>query len=226
MMPLTESMPKAMAPYRGSTLIAGGIEEIRQHIPYVHVTVGYRGAMLAEHVIKHGASTVFNTEGHGNCWWLYNTFLGLLDEAVCVLTCDNVVELDFDLLEHEYDRIGRPACMIVPVRPVPGLDGDYIFETRQVIDRLDRDDPAPTYCSGIQVLNPRRTRELTAEVEDFKLLWAQLIEKSQLWVSRVYPQRWFTVDSVAQLARLEQLGITWRSSAQARQPMPRGVDPT
>ena len=215
MFPLTDSVPKAMAPYQGSTLIARGIQQLLNDIPKIHVTVGYRGAMLAEHVITHGASSVFNTEGHGNCWWLYNTFLRLLDEPICVLTCDNVIELDFNLLEREYDSLGQPACMIVPVKPVPGLDGDYIFHENQIITRLDRRDPAPTYSSGIQVLNPKLVRSLTEEVEDFGLLWDQLIPLAQLKASRIYPKRWFTVDTIdhlkalARLTRLKSDRLAW-----------------
>ncbi len=205
MVPLTDSMPKAMAPYRGSTLIAQGIEQLRPHIPHIHVTVGYRGAMLAEHVITHGASSVFNTEGHGNCWWIYNTFLSLLDEPVCVLTCDNVVDLDFGLLARDYEELECPACMLVPVQPIAGLDGDYIFHENHIITRLDRDDPAPTYSSGIQVLNPRLIRSLTDEVEDFAHLWDQLIPQRQLRAARVYPKRWFSVDTIEQLKELALL---------------------
>lgn len=206
MIPFTDDLPKAMAPYEGTTLIARGIDRILRHVPAVHVTVGYRGAMLAEHVIKHGASTVFNTEGHGNCWWLYNTFLGLLDEPVCVLTCDNVVDLDFDRLGHDYADFGEPACMLVPVEPVAGLEGDYIFHEDHVVVRLDRHDPAPTYCSGIQVLNPAAVRRLTSPVEDFGELWSQLIPQRELRSSRVYPERWFSVDTVEQLRLLTPAG--------------------
>ena len=56
MRPFTDDLPKAMAPWNGTTLIARGIEMVRRHIPSVHVTVGYRGATLAEHVIQHGAA--------------------------------------------------------------------------------------------------------------------------------------------------------------------------
>jgi NDP-sugar pyrophosphorylase family protein len=207
MMPLTEEVPKAMAPYQGTTLIARGIEELRRQIPSVHITVGYRGAMLAEHVIQHGASTVFSTEGHGNCWWVYNTFLALLDEPVCVLTCDNVVDLDIALLADEYAAHGRPACMLVPVEPVPGLEGDFIFHENQIVTRLDRQSPAPTYCSGIQILNPAKVRRCTTKNEDFGDLWSQLIAQRALVASRVYPLRWFSVDTVAQLGLLA--GDAW-----------------
>src|SRR5690349_15761886 len=82
MMPLTQDMPKAMAPYRGTTLIAQGIDQIRKHIEHVHITVGYKGALLAEHVIHKGAASVLNTEGHPNSWWIHNTLLKHLDEPM------------------------------------------------------------------------------------------------------------------------------------------------
>jgi NDP-sugar pyrophosphorylase family protein len=163
MMPLTEVVPKPMAPYRGSTLIAQGIDRIKARIPNIHVTVGYKKAMLAQHVIEHGASSVFNTEGQTNAWWIYHTLLRYLDEPVYVLTCDNVVELDFDLLERNYAEEGDPACMLVPVRPVQGLEGDYIFHDHHVVTDVDRHRVADIYCSGIQILNPYRVTQLTRD---------------------------------------------------------------
>ena len=199
MMPLTEAMPKAMAPFNGTTLISHGIDQVRHHVANIHVTVGYRGAMLAEHVIQHGAASVFNTEGHGNCWWLYNTFLSLLNEPVLVLTCDNVTELDVALLTSEYISCGEPGAMLVPVVPVPGLDGDYIFHEDHVVTRVSREEPASIYCSGIQIVNPTKIRALVPELEDFMDVWEQLIPLRQLRTSRIYPERWFTVDTLEQL---------------------------
>ena len=117
MAPLTDAIPKPMAPYNGTTLIARGIERLAAKIEHIHVTVGYKKAMLAQHVIEHGASSVFNTEGQSNCWWVYNTLLKSLDEPMLVLTCDNVVDLDIELLEENYRALDAPACMLVPVRP-------------------------------------------------------------------------------------------------------------
>jgi NDP-sugar pyrophosphorylase family protein len=199
MMPLTESVPKAMALYDGMTLIARGIDAVRRHVPFVHITVGYKRAMLAEHVIHHGVSSVLNTDGHSNSWWLYNSLLAQLDEPIFVLTCDNVTDLDFDRLEEDYFACDEPACMLVPVRPVPGLAGDFIFHNDHIVTRLSRTDPADIYCSGIQVVNPVKVQQLTLERGDFADVWAQLIPQSQVRLSRVYPDTWFSVDTVAQL---------------------------
>ena len=214
MMPLTDSLPKPMAPYRGTTLVAQGIERIKRRVPHVHVTVGYKKAMLAQHVIEHGACSVFNTEGQSNAWWIYNTLLRYLDEPIYVLTCDNIVELDFDLLERNYRDEGDPACMLVPVRPVPGLEGDYIFYDNHVVTLVDRHRLADIYCSGIQILNPCRVNALTAEGGGFYGVWNQLIAQRKLFVSSVYPKTWITVDTV------EQLNVANAPAAAARDRVP------
>jgi N-acetyl-alpha-D-muramate 1-phosphate uridylyltransferase len=199
MLPLTDAIPKPMAPFRGSTLIADGISRIAHHIPKIHITIGYKKAVLAAHVIEHGAASVFNTEGKPNSWWIYHTLMSHLDEPIVVLTCDNVTELDFDELFFEYVSLGRPHCMLVPVKPVEGLEGDFIHHRDQVVDAVDRHKPAEIYCSGIQVLNPKRIAAEVPEGADFYDVWRGLIWLGQLKVSRKVPAKWFTVDTIEQL---------------------------
>ncbi|MCB0749514.1 MAG: NDP-sugar synthase [Ignavibacteriae bacterium] len=206
MMPLTETIPKPMAPFMGSTLIANGINMLNNHIENIHITVGYKGAMLAKHVIENNVSSIFNTEGHGNCFWVYNTLLKYLNEPIYVLTSDNVILLDFEKLETDYYSLGEPLCMVVPVKPIEGLDGDYIFsdESKQV-KALSRDTRSEIYCSGIQIINCKKINETTTPCENFDQLWQQLISQSQLYCSRVYPNQWYAVDTVQQLEDLENM---------------------
>lgn len=201
MMPLTDEVPKPMAPFGDSTLIADGITKLRKHINNLHITVGYKGAMLSRHLIELGVSTIVNTEGKSNTWWIYHSLLGELDEPLFVLTCDNITDIDFASLDRDYAAQGSPACMVVPVAPVPGLEGDYIFHEGNVVTELNRHKPAATYCSGIQVLNPKEVQRLAPAEGDFTKVWAQLIAKRQLYVSSVRPSKWFSVDTVADLKR-------------------------
>ena len=207
MSPLTDQIPKPMAPFNGSTLIAHGIGLLSRRINKIHITVGYKGAMLAEHVIQHGACSLFNTEGKGNAWWLYNTLLKEVDEPIYVLTCDNVVLLDFDRIEADYQKLESPACMLVPVKPVDGLDGDYIFHDNGFVTNLTRAESTGIYCSGIQVLNPKHINEITQASESFTDVWQQLIERRQLMTSSVYPDRWFAVDTMDQLTALNSASL-------------------
>jgi NDP-sugar pyrophosphorylase family protein len=206
MMPLTDDLPKPMAPYLDSTLIAHGIDRVRARVPDVHVTVGYLAAKLAPHLVEHGVSSIINTDGMSNSWWLYNTLLRHLDEPVFTLTCDNVTDLDFEALEADYLAQGSPAGMLVPVRPVDGLEGDWIFHDDGVVSGVDRHRPSESYCSGIQILNPAAVNRLTTEGDDFYDVWRQLIAHGQLRCSNVFPRHWFTVDTVADLGRLGAAG--------------------
>jgi NDP-sugar pyrophosphorylase family protein len=121
-----------------------------------------------------------------------------------VLTADNVTELDFDLLSNEYDRLDQPACMVIPVLPVDGLEGDFIHHQNNKVIEINRMRPAPIYCSGIQILNPEKINKSTQENEDFYSVWNALIEKKQLYCSNVYPKNWFTIDTLEQLNRFTQ----------------------
>ncbi|GAC1419427.1 MAG: nucleotidyltransferase family protein [Flavisolibacter sp.] len=204
MMPLTTLVPKAMVPYNGSTLIATGIDNIRKHISYIYITVGYKGALLAEHVIQHNVTGIFNTEGKDNAWWIFNTLLKHLNEPVIVLTCDNVTELDFNMISEEYFEFGSPACMVVPVKPIIGLEGDYIYHEKNVVKRLSRNEPTSIYCSGIQVLNPFIINSLITPADNFYNVWEQLMKKDQLYCGHTYPSKWFAVDTIDQLQRLQE----------------------
>ena len=73
MRPLTDNIPKAMAPFKGSTLIGNSIDKIKPFFSKIYVTVGYKGKELSEHVISKGITSIINTEGKGNAWWLYNS---------------------------------------------------------------------------------------------------------------------------------------------------------
>ncbi|MCC7308875.1 MAG: NTP transferase domain-containing protein [Acidobacteria bacterium] len=199
MAPLTDCVPKPMAPFGDSTLIARALENIRNRVLFIHVTVGYKKAMLAQHVIEHGVASVFNTEGQGNAWWIFNTLLCRLNEPTYVLTCDNVVELDFDLLEENYESLGNPPCMLVPVEPVEGLEGDFIFHKEHTVIELNRRKRSDIYCSGIQILNPARVCDLMEPCDDFYSVWGSLIDQKQLRSSSVYPKKWFSVDTLNQL---------------------------
>jgi NDP-sugar pyrophosphorylase family protein len=199
MMPLTDRIPKAMAPYDGSTLIANRIEIIARQIPFIHITVGYKGAMLAKHVIEHRVSSIFNTDGQDNCWWIFNTLMKHLDAPLFVLTCDNIVDLDYDRLENDYYALNEPSCMVIPVKPVEGLDGDFIFYEDNRITALTREKKSEMYCSGIQILNPKKINTQMEPCDNFYQLWQNLIDMKELFCSNIYPDKWLAVDTIEQL---------------------------
>lgn len=200
MRPLTNKIPKAMAPYKGSTLISNSIEKIKNFFENIHVTVGYKGAILAKHVIERNVTSIINTNDKGNSWWLYNSLLREIDEPICVFTCDNIIEIDYNSLLQEYINLNNPYCMLVPTKPIQGLDGDYIFaDNNNIVKKLSRVDKSKIYCSGIQFLNPYLINLKTRKVENFNEVWDQLIPLTQLKISSSLSEYWYAIDNLEQL---------------------------
>lgn len=200
MRPLTDQMPKAMAPFKGDTLIGNTLKNFRESDFRVHVTVGYKGGMLANYLLTHNVITsIHNTSGKDNAWWIFNSLLKNHNAPLLILTCDNVTDLDLHFIESEYLRLGQPICMLVPVSPIEGIEGDYISEKDSLVTQLDRNTKTEKYCSGIQVLNPFKINELISPCENFYDVWQQLIHNSALKTSYIYPKSWFSIDSLDQL---------------------------
>ena len=62
LMPLTKKIPKAMVKIKNQTLILKGIKRLHSYIKNIHITVGYKGSLLAKHVIENKVKSVINTE--------------------------------------------------------------------------------------------------------------------------------------------------------------------
>jgi NDP-sugar pyrophosphorylase family protein len=200
MRPLTDNIPKAMAPFGESTLIAEGINRLQKEISNVHITVGYKGSILASHVIENAVSSVINTEGKGNGWWLYNSLLSLANKPIFVLTCDNVIKINFTSYANEYFKLGSPACMIISAKPINEVEGDYIFknDNDEILD-FSRKNKSEIISSGIQILNPKKINQITKPCDSFHDIWDQLIHLKQIKCSRKVLDSWYSIDDLRQL---------------------------
>ena len=137
--------------------------------------MGYKGSMLARHVIENKVNSVINTNKKGNAWWIFNFPLNQLDEPIFVLTCDNITNIDFSLIEKDYKKKGQPECFLVPVKPVKNLEGDYIHKKKNIVLKLSRKEKSDIYCSGIQIVNPYKVNKVVNRTENFNILWKKLI---------------------------------------------------
>jgi len=196
LMPLTKKIPKGLVKYKQSSLIANGIKKLRKYINYIHISVGYKGPILAKHLIEKNVSSIINTNNKGNTWWIFNSIFKNFNNPIYVLTCDNVTEINFKEIEKDYNKKGQPLCMIIPTKPIEGLDGDYIFRKKNIIQKLSRKNKTDIYCTGIQVLNPNKIYKKIKKTDDFNILWKRLIKINQLYVSDITPKKWFTVDNL------------------------------
>ena len=198
LMPLTKKIPKAMIKIKNQTLILNGIKKVQKYISNIHITVGYKGSVIAKHVIRNNVRSVINTNKKGNAWWIFNFPFNMIDEPVAVLTCDNITNINFKLIEKDYIKKKNPHCFLVPVKPVKNLEGDFIHRKRNIVTKLSRKDKSDIYCSGIQILNPYKINKTVKKTEDFNILWKRLIRKKKLFVSDIIPDHWFTIDNIEQ----------------------------
>ena len=204
LMPLTKKIPKGLVKFRQTSLIARGIRRLKKYIKFIHISVGYKGPILAKHLIEEKVSSIINTDTKGNSWWIFNSIFNSFDSPIYVLTCDNVTNIDFKKIEKDYFKKGQPLCMLIPTKPVKGLKGDYIFRKKNLISNLSRAKKSEIYCTGIQVLNPKRINKKITPTEDFNILWKKLIKIKQLYVSDVMPRKWYTVDDVENYKNLNK----------------------
>lgn len=157
MTPFTNLYPKPMAPYNNSTLLNHVLSRIKDRVKYVHITAGYKKTILSNYAAGLKVSSIFYTEGKGNCWWIYNTLLNRLDEPVYVFTCDNIIDIDYDLLEADYFELGAPANLIIPVNlSTNNYAGDYVVHQDKFINRICPDIKTNILCSRMQIINPSR----------------------------------------------------------------------
>lgn len=195
-----------MIQFNNAMLIGNSLKQlVKSNLETLSITVGYKGAELAEYAIKEGVHNIFNTNGKGNSWWLYHTLLKQLDEPLLVLTCDNIVEIDLEWITAQYQKFHEPPCMLIPVQPVEGIEGDFIQHTNHTITQLNRTKVSPIYGSGIQILNPKKINDITTAAENFYEVWQQLILKEMLFASETYTKPWYSVNTEAQLQIAEKL---------------------
>lgn len=199
LMPKTKKIPKAMVKIKNQTLILNGIKKIQKYIKNIHITVGYKGSLLAKHVIENKVNSVINTDKMNNAWWIFNFPFKHINEPVFVLTCDNITNMDFSLIEKDYIKKGRPECFLVPVKPLKKLEGDFIHRKKNTVTKLSRKIKSDIYCSGIQIVNPYKINKIVKNSTDFNQVWKKLIRKKKLKVSDILPKNWFTIDNPSQL---------------------------
>ena len=181
LMPLTKKIPKGLVKFKQTSLIARGIKRLKKYINFVHISVGYKGPILAKHLIEEKVSSIINTDKKGNSWWIFNSIFKSFNSPIYVLTCDNVTNIDFKKIERDYYKKGN------------------------VVKKLSRTQKSDIYCTGIQILNPKKINDKIKPTDDFNILWKKLIKIRQLYVSDVMPKKWYTVDNLDNLKKLKKI---------------------
>lgn len=198
---LTIDSPKALIDVDGKPLISYSLIQINQKIKHIFITVGYHKQKMIKYFAENKKCQIIDTSHKGNSWWIFNSPLKYVNEPVLVLACDILTTIDIPLIFSNYIRIGSPPCMMVPVQPVSGIDGDYIEENNNKVLSLSSTRYSPIYGSGIQIINPFIINKNCNEHDDFNQLWLELICNEMLYVSSLYSHSWFSINTREQLER-------------------------
>jgi N-acetyl-alpha-D-muramate 1-phosphate uridylyltransferase len=202
---LTINLPKALIDCNGIPLVFYSLRQLQQKVNLLFITVGHQKSKLIYYLSDKKKCRIIDTSNKGNSWWIFHSSLKYLNEPVLVLTCDIITYLDLSFIYLNYVKFGFPPCMIVPVRSVEGIDGDYIKVKDNKATALSRTKYSSIYGSGIQVINPFQINKILSCYDDFGQLWIELLRKELLFVSDLYPHPWFSVNTKEQLVNYLQL---------------------
>ena len=97
--------------------------------------------------------------------------------------------------------------MVVATTPVKGLSGDFIFKKKNLVTALSRTKKSEIYCTGIQIINPKKINQKIRISNDFKTLWKRLIKIKELYVSNIFPKKWYSVDNVENYNFIKKIKI-------------------
>jgi len=203
----TTNTSKALVEVNGQPLISYSLCQI-SNIENKVITIGGHFEHTADYVANFGVSTIINTRNKENCWWIFNSFIKTLDEAVLVLTCDLITKIDTEFLYSQYVNLGCPAIMLVPTKPLSQLEGDFLHSDGNRVIALSKTRKIGLFCTGIQMINPTKILKAikgNSFPDDFGILWKMLIAKGEVFHSVLYPHPWYSINTELELKLYEKL---------------------
>ena len=96
--------------------------------------------------------------------------------------------------------------MLIGVDPIENIEGDFIFtDKNNIITKLSRKKKSAIYSSGIQVINPFKINSIIKKpINDFNILWNNLIRQKKMVLSDIKPTNWFSVDNLENLVKINK----------------------
>ena len=198
MRPLTESTPKPLLTVKGETLLGHQIRFLSQFVKTIGVTVGYMSNEVEKSANLFGIDLVINTEGRGNAFWINNPSIRSIETPIVVITCDNLMKIDFAAVQSESDKNQDLSFLMTRKAPLK-VAGDRIVEQNGRVLKISQDNTTNLLATGLQVLNLGQLKPLRV-YDDFHEVWSDLIEKKKLFTCSTYPHTWSAIDTLADLS--------------------------
>jgi hypothetical protein len=87
--------------------------------------------------------------------------------------------------------------MLVPIKILEGVDGDYVHFNGNNILSLNRSNYSEYYLSGIQIINPKKLNTIMSKKHhNFYNIWNELIILNKLTLSNTQPTKWRAYDKI------------------------------
>ena len=197
MLPLTNYIPKASILVSGKKLSSHSIHFLRKYdVKNLFMTYNHLSQNLFND-FKTEVDAFINTENKDNSYFLTSTFLRDLDEPIIVIPCDIIFEIDFKKLYEEYLLLNNPEVMLVPIKILEGVEGDYVHFDGNNILTLNRSNYSEYYLSGIQIINPKKLNTIMSKKHhNFYNIWDELIMHNKLKLSNTQPTKWRAYDKI------------------------------
>ena len=81
------------------------------------------------------------------------------------------------------------------------------LKKKNLVTALSRTKKSEIYCTGIQIINPKKINQKIRISNDFKTLWKRLIKIKELYVSNIFPKKWYSVDNVENYKFIKKIKI-------------------
>lgn len=205
--PLTDKIPKPLIEIGGRSLVYRVASRIQASgINHIYYSLGYMWEAVLDHIQSEPllrqcfGGCFIDSSMPGTAYWIYNPILARCDLPVLVSTSDNIMEIDFDAVQRDYEELGRPTCLMIPVWSdgYAGTKIEYDESSRRVCRVIEGNRHQDCLIgSGLQIINPRKIVSLSSAPRmSFQDVWADLVRQDQLYVSKVLPARWVAVDNL------------------------------
>jgi len=202
MLPLTEYVPKPLIKYNGVELISNGINFLKKNsVSNIIITYGYMSDKLISFVEKK-VDCMINTTNQDNAYFLFNSMVKYIDDAIILMPCDIIFDIDIDMLYREYFDLNSPPILIVPVKSEVEIDSDFLtigdYNNVDNIGRVSKHS-GNMYASGIQIINPKKINDIIQPHQNFYGVWKELIYKKEVKISNIYLKNWISIDSFKEI---------------------------
>ena len=202
MLPLTADTPKPLLPELHNSLLLNQVKFLKKFTPNICVTIGFQKDKMLEAFKLYKINDYIYSQDKGNAFWLNKLEEHKKDNPIVVITSDNLMDIDLNILIDEYYEKGEKSIIVSADSKEGTHDKLEVNKDNQVLS-MNYQNIVGKIASGLQVLNPKDLYTDELLFDDFHEVWSLLINKKRLIVSELQPKKWISVDTIEDLNKMK-----------------------